>query len=731
MKTRFFVLLLILFSTSYVFSNKIDEIQKSKELIKNYFLYDSSSSEQEVKYGKLREYFYYSNPTGGIEFYYQLLQHPNVINNEFKKAQIFSALAYLYKAIDKVDIAAKYYFQAINSAKKPNETTLLTFIYIDLGNLMFSIKQYEKAIEYYQKSLNELIAEKLKGGNEERKKLLIDHNSAVAYENIGLCYQNLNQFDSAMHYIRKMENYRLNPSISKINYQYYYKTLGELFLQMGQIDSAIYYSTLSYSFDPSKHISKVDKPEYLNFRSQAEMTLGQAFLLKKMKVPAFNYFQNSIETASLIENPKILFNTYIGISNFLVENGFINEAEKYLNYAKNVIERYPQLNSNRYEIYSLSAEILSRKGKLSDVKTLQDLIISHLDSTIYNMQIQNIKSSELDIELENKLKEIELLNLEKRFKEQQLADQRTKIALLAIIAIVLTASIVMIYFNYQKKRKMAQEMEDKNILLNELNKNLKETLDVSEKLNKELEKSKLELTEINYELSESNKTKNTLFSIIAHDLRNSIGGIRNATTLLSDEFLNLTEDEKLEITKLIKESTNNVYDLLENLLLWASTQSGKIQPYMSPNQPYKILNIVAILINDNLKSKNIILKNNIPEELIFRFDASLLQTIFRNLIHNAIKFSNENGKIEVSAEKLHDEILFCVKDNGVGMPKEKAEKIFKSIRAESSYGTKGEKGTGFGLSIVNEFVKLHNGRIWAESEEEKGTKIYFTFQYLV
>lgn len=731
MKRRFFVLLLILFSTSYVFSNKIDEIHKSKELIKNYFLYDSSSSEQEVKYGKLREYFYYSNPTGGIEFYYQLLQHPNVINNEFKKAQIFSALAYLYKAIDKVDIAAKYYFQAINSAKKPNETTLLTFIYIDLGNLMFSIKQYEKAIEYYQKSLNELIAEKLKGGNEERKKLLIDHNSAVAYENIGLCYQNLNQFDSAMHYIRKMENYRLNPSISKINYQYYYKTLGELFLQMGQIDSAIYYSTLSYSFDPSKHISKVDKPEYLNFRSQAEMTLGQAFLLKKMKVPAFNYFQNSIETASLIENPKILFNTYIGISNFLVENGFINEAEKYLNYAKNVIERYPQLNSNRYEIYSLSAEILSRKGKLSDVKTLQDLIISHLDSTIYNMQIQNIKSSELDIELENKLKEIELLNLEKRFKEQQLADQRTKIALLVIIAIVLTASIVMIYFNYQKKRKMAQEMEDKNILLNELNKNLKETLDVSEKLNKELEKSKLELTEINYELSESNKTKNTLFSIIAHDLRNSIGGIRNATTLLSDEFLNLTEDEKLEITKLIKESTNNVYDLLENLLLWASTQSGKIQPYMSPNQPYKILNIVAILINDNLKSKNIILKNNIPEELIFRFDASLLQTIFRNLIHNAIKFSNENGKIEVSAEKLHDEILFCVKDNGVGMPKEKAEKIFKSIRAESSYGTKGEKGTGFGLSIVNEFVKLHNGRIWAESEEEKGTKIYFTFQYLV
>lgn len=108
----------------------------------------------------------------------------------------------------------------------------------------------------------------------------------------------------------------------------------------------------------------------------------------------------------------------------------------------------------------------------------------------------------------------------------------------------------------------------------------------------------------------------------------------------------------------------------------------------------------------------------------------MLDTIFRNILNNAIKFSNDGGQIKFSMTLENDFVHFSVSDNGVGMPPEKAANIFSLDKTKISQGTKGEKGTGLGLMVCLDFVKLHNGEIWFESEVGKGTTAHFTFEHL-
>lgn len=200
--------------------------------------------------------------------------------------------------------------------------------------------------------------------------------------------------------------------------------------------------------------------------------------------------------------------------------------------------------------------------------------------------------------------------------------------------------------------------------------------------------------------------------------------------MLVDEFYSYGLAELKEMIDLMNESSSNMYKLLENMLLWSSSQRGLIQPNKEINIPHYIVNSSISLYRQKAKEKNITVSNLVPLDLSFVFDASLFDTIIRNLVYNAIKFSNDGGFISISAEVKENEVLFCVEDNGVGMPQEKASKIFEMDTKKSTTGTKGEKGTGLGLMVCYDFVKMHNGRIWFESEVGKGTKAYFTFEYL-
>ena len=234
----------------------------------------------------------------------------------------------------------------------------------------------------------------------------------------------------------------------------------------------------------------------------------------------------------------------------------------------------------------------------------------------------------------------------------------------------------------------------------------------------------------NLELKELNNTKDKLFSIIAHDLKSPFNSIIGFSELLSTNFENFNDTQKKKYLKIIHKGISNTYKLLENLLLWTQTQRGKlvfnpekINLYLLTNDSIKLMSLVA-------SNKSITIKNLIPESLSLKADETMLSTILRNLISNAIKFTPNGGTIEIDTHltpksDTHNFIEISVKDSGVGIPKELKSQIFNIANNTIRPGTDNEKGTGLGLILCKEFVEKHGGKIWVEDNTDKGS--VFTF----
>ena len=177
---------------------------------------------------------------------------------------------------------------------------------------------------------------------------------------------------------------------------------------------------------------------------------------------------------------------------------------------------------------------------------------------------------------------------------------------------------------------------------------------------------------------------------------------------------------------LLQKSANQAFSLLNDLLNWAIAKSSK--QVFNPFQIslYEICEEVKDNVLELSNSKNIKVRNLISMESEVFGDIDMLKTIMRNLVLNAIKFTDTNGKIDISAEINDGEILISVKDTGVGISKQRLPKIFSIDEVCSTTGTKGEKGTGLGLLLCKEFVERHGGKIWVESELLKGSDFKFT-----
>ena len=228
------------------------------------------------------------------------------------------------------------------------------------------------------------------------------------------------------------------------------------------------------------------------------------------------------------------------------------------------------------------------------------------------------------------------------------------------------------------------------------------------------------------ELIELNATKDMFFSIIAHDLKNPLGVFRNMTKLLIDTYAEFTEEERIDFLKLIKDSANNIYSLLENLLEWSRSQRGLILYNPIHFDLFDIVNNTIKILKPSADNKRIIINNSIKVSTFIVADNNMITTIIRNLISNAINYTFENGEISINAIIHSDYIQISVKDTGMGMTQENIQKLFRIDTHIVSVGTNMEKGTGLGLILCKEFVEKHRGRIWVESDYGKGSTFLFT-----
>jgi PAS domain S-box-containing protein len=245
----------------------------------------------------------------------------------------------------------------------------------------------------------------------------------------------------------------------------------------------------------------------------------------------------------------------------------------------------------------------------------------------------------------------------------------------------------------------------------------------------ERKKTELELKENERELVQLNIDKDLFISILGHDLKNPFSNILGLSEILSNEINDLKKEEIVLIATHINKSAQITNKLLEDILMWARTQQGKISFEPRNLSLEEICKSVLEILNPGAFAKNITINYSSRDNINVYADSDMLRTILLNLVSNAIKFSNCGGAIRIEAEDNSDYLTISVLDNGLGITPDDLAKLFNISHVISRKGTANEAGTGLGLLLCKEFVEIHGGKIWVDSELGKGSAVRFTLPF--
>lgn len=491
---------------------------------------------------------------------------------------------------------------------------------------------------------------------------------------IGYCYYNLALvYMKQENYDNALENFEATIKIREILGDVEGKTkalarTGEIYLHRKDDKRA---------FSIFSEVEKVYK-KIGDQRSLIVIRMGLAEVYKRNKD-----FQKAMRERKLALELSEKFNDVMGIVTNSSELGVLYALTGNMAEGKNVLEqgRITALKYDSSELklinYRNYTEYFEIQKDYTNAFKFAKLLKEYQDSVSEKQKNTAISEVEAAYHINKKEKEKELL--QNNLKRQQ---EQTKYAVLIGILLIGLAAIAAILYFFKKR--------------------------TSEKL------------------AELNATKDKFFSIIAHDLKNPITTQFGLTSLLIQDYNDLSDTERLELIKSVDNAGKQTYRLLENLLYWSRSQTGHLDYMPTELNLNKLIDDCFDLLMENAKFKNI--KVVVPNEKIFSAygDADMIKTVLRNLISNAIKYSHSGGTIKVELEDKDENTIVSVVDEGIGISQEQLEGIFKIDVINSVPGTIGERGTGLGLILCKEFVEKNGGSIWVNSKIGKGSAFTFS-----
>ncbi len=653
-------------------------------------------------------------------------------------------IAYIYRKMGNDSISFVCFQKAIQMADSLNDKLILGKSHLNLASIYYKQGNNDLAIEGFSKAILNFTQI-----NEKKYK-------ASAFNSLGTLYVNYGNYPKAIECFHKgltdFEALKDTSGIFMIS-----NALGNVYSNNSKMNESYAYYTQALKM-----------AEALNDKIKITMCLNNIgiYYFKTNNPLAKEYFQKVLANCETIQQPIFQQGAFQRMGNIYEKDGDLLQAKIYYQKALNIVEeeglkanlsfaayylgrvylkqhQYAEalslslkglVEAKRFDIVSAQkdlneqlAEIYSAKGDFKNAY-LHYKQFKTLNDSIYNES--NIKKiTELDFTYKFE-KEKQALELEQQKKDAiQLAEikqQRIVIASFIVAFVFMSLLAVYIYRGYRIKKEtnllltlQKSEIESKNKELIQLNEEILAQKEEITSISNEVEMQNIQLHELN-------ATKDKFFSIIAHDLRNPFSIIIGGLTLVDKAVKDNDQKQSLRFIDMLQTSANGAYKLLENLLEWARSQTGSFEFKPQKLSLKGIVSDTIAMCNQQAKDKNISLTEDLPDQIAVYADQNMLNTIIRNLITNAIKFTHKGGNIHLSCVCNDRNIALSVRDNGIGMDENTRIKLFKINEKISILGTEQERGTGLGLLLCKEFVEKHGGSIWVESELGKGSEFMFT-----
>jgi len=594
----------------------------------------------------------------------------SVDNNE-KMVLSMGNLGQIYALLHQSEKALEYYLSAVSHAETGPPSAYLPILYIKTGTLYRDIHNWQQAVNYLLKAYG-LFSQ---SGNKD--------GMIAALAEIGITYKNIRENNKALNYflrartIAEQEN-----NFSRIVMMN--REIADIHIQQKNLHKALVYLDMNFNIAKELQDSRLE--------AEAVMNMGYYYLLSGSPKKAADL---------LLQSYSIAIGTG-DLSLLAVITEYLAEA-----YAKT------GMFQNAYDHMKLS-----KQYALEDHSSRESLTFEMLQSVF------EIATSEKELELLRSTYEIERLEKEKAISVRNWL--LLGLIGLVVVLFVLAYAIIMIRKTNRMLKIKGLEIEASNLALLEMNISLEKQKTELNQLNSSLQMANELLKESEERYKLSNATKDKLFSIISHDLRSPFSSVVSFVRILKRDIRQLSKKDISELVVELEDTTNRINTLLENLLQWSMVQRGRISYVPVPVKPVEIIDEISELFSVYAKNKNITVSNDVSDDVMVYADYSMLATVFRNLVSNALKFSPPDHKVSIYGEMKENKYHFYVANSGREMsPEDLHAHIFGGDPMIKS-GTNDERGSGLGLLICHEFLKYHNSSVSVSKNKLKQTVFSFS-----
>lgn len=601
------------------------------------------------------------------------------------RLEILTRMGYAYR-LKNADSCISYSRRANRLAYTLNDSlaiarsfNIMGYGYSLRGNFNRSLKNYLEALRFYQ-SINQ-------------------PGLGRTLSNIAGIYYEQQEYDkSLMHYQRAMQvhqRYNDNKSISINAYN-----VGLIYQDRNQPDSAIYFYRKSMNTYPNDS-TEIGKAYCYN-------AIGSAFLDLNQYDSAEWYLTEAKKINTRLNNTTILQENLVNLSKLAAAKSQHWLAINLLNQA-DALNGQSATPSARLQILKRLAENYKAVNHYQQAYEYQRQYQQLSDSIQQMQSTREFNELKTKYELTTKEQENELLKETQAKQQARLKQQMIFIVSASVIFALVLAGVFLVQI---KNKLLSQKNEEIRVFNRELASLYGKIHDQNNRLNEQ-----------KAELEELNAVKDRMISVISHDFKSPLNSIKGALQIMGSSMLR--QEEQTHLVNDLAVKVEKTSDFLDNLLQWAKSQMNGINYTPNPVNLTRIIKEVIEFVRFQAFGKNITIHEYLDHKIMARADEEMVKLVVRNLLCNAIKFSNSGGDIFIHATTQEKTVLVRIQDQGVGMSEEVKNSLF-SDHVRSSRGTNNEKGTGLGLLLCKDYIEKHGGTIGVESEEGKGSVFQFT-----